>query len=334
MVCKRFQRELAHYRELAPAQRQALDEHLRTCAHCRRALAAYARQDALLGGLAPVQPSPEWARRVRERLSAQGERPKAAHPAWARAWALALLAALLLFGSTLAVSANALPGQPLYALKRTQEELRLRLLAEGTPRAEYAQTLAERRREEAKRLIQKGGTAELAFEGPVEAMQGAWWRVGGVEVQVMGTVRPDPLPALGERVSLRVRIQGGHAVALAVFRAAPSPTPNGGGPQPTLTQEAPSATARPSEATPTPRREGQMPSRALPPAPSITPAPSALPTFVPPGQQKKALQPTPPVPTPTAPAGEGQTPSSPGGKGPTESKRPTEAPGGAPRGRP
>ncbi|MBC7315576.1 MAG: zf-HC2 domain-containing protein, partial [Chloroflexi bacterium] len=239
MACKRFRRDLARYRELTPAERQALDEHLRACPRCRNALAAYARQDALFGTLSAIQPSPGWARRVQERLQTVGKRPPISRPVWAKAWALALLAILLLASSTLVVSAHALPGQPLYVLKRGQEELRLRLLPAGTPRAEYAQTLAERRREEAKRLIQKGGTAELTLEGTVEAMQGAWWRVGGVEVQVTGSVHPDPLPALGERVTLHVRIQGGHATALAITRQASSHAP---AERPLTPAEMPSAT--------------------------------------------------------------------------------------------
>jgi len=324
MACRKFRRDLARYRELTPAERQALDEHLRVCPRCRNALAAYARQDAFLGTLGAIQPSPGWARRVQERLQTAKKSPSISRPVWAKAWALAFLAILLLASSTLVVSAHALPGQPLYVLKRGQEELRLRLLPEGTPRAEYAQTLAERRREEAKRLIQKGGTAELTLEGPVEAMRDAWWRVGGVEVQVTGLVRPDPLPALGETVTLHVRIQGGHATALAVTRQASSHTP---AERPLTPEETPSATPTPQGEEHTPAIASPSPT-GLPPTPTLAASPSRAPantpSFVPPGQLKKTPQPT------AAPTREGESAPPHDEKGPSGD----QGRGDAPRGRP
>lgn len=328
MTCRRFQRDVARYRELNPSERQALEGHLRTCPKCRRALAAYARQDALLSTLGALQPSPAWARGVLLRVRAQRERRRPAHSMRRLAPVLASLALVLLFASTMAVSASALPGQPLYALKRTQEELRLRLLPEGTPRAEYAQALAERRREEAQRLLQTGRTAEVTFEGPLEAVRGAWWRVGGVEVQVPGNVRPDPPPALGERVFIRARIQGGHAVALSISCPSFTPTPQGGTPQPTMVERTPSPTNRPPEAIPTSPKPSPMPQGPAYGAPTPRKAePTLAPTFVPPGQWGKTPQPTAPsLPTPTArpSPSQGGDKNSPGG----------QSPGGGPNGAP
>lgn len=319
MACKTFRRDLARYRELGLAERQALEAHLLTCSQCRRALAAYAQQDALLGALGTIQPSENLAQRVAMRIRALSDRRT--FPLRRLAPALASLVVILLFGSTLAVSASALPGTPLYPLKRGQEELRLRLLPAGTPRAEYAQTLAERRRQEAQRLLQTGGTAEVTFEGTVEAIRGAHWRVGGVKVQVDGQVQPDPSPALGERVSIRARIQGGHAIALGVERISPSPTLIKETPQPTVERETPTATPRLTEApiSPTQHPEG-TPTNAL--------APSAAPSHRSPGQLKK----TPQIPTPT-PTERPHIPTE-ENKGSPGNQAPGRAPNGAPHGRP
>ena len=74
----RLREQLAFYRELAPAERRALDAHLAGCAECRATLAAYARQDRALAGI------PET--RARRSRSAWPRPWQAAPPAPARRW--------------------------------------------------------------------------------------------------------------------------------------------------------------------------------------------------------------------------------------------------------
>ena len=125
-----------------------------------------------------------------------------------RGYALALAAALLLagLGVTARVSASALPGEPLYGVKRAVEAVRQALVTGDAARQALDGALAERRRFEARELQRLGRTAEVEFDGIVEDT------ADGVDdgrgVQVPAAVLTGPAP-LGQTVWVRVQSRPG-----------------------------------------------------------------------------------------------------------------------------
>lgn len=95
----------------------------------------------------------------------------------AYALATALLALLLLGGGLALASAGSLPGEPLYSLKRTSEQVALTLLPgqEPTLRLEFA----ERRLQEAEALLQRGqiAAAQVVLGEYREELEAVFWLI-------------------------------------------------------------------------------------------------------------------------------------------------------------
>ena len=87
----------------------------------------------------------------------------------------AILVVTVLGGGTIAASANSLPGDSLYTVKRMAEEVRLALTLDGQAKAQLALKLDERRREEAKAIATSHRVAEMSFRGHVESMGASSW---------------------------------------------------------------------------------------------------------------------------------------------------------------
>ncbi len=127
----------------------------------------------------------------------------AAHRAVALVLALALVFVLGGYGA-LAASAQSLPGEPLYGLKRTVEQTQLLLSPDDRARAELEQRFDERRVDEAQRVAASTRTVPLEFGGQLESQAGERWSVAGITV----IVRPDT-PVAGTPVpGLFVQVQG------------------------------------------------------------------------------------------------------------------------------
>ncbi len=101
---------------------------------------------------------------ARREAAARADRrppPRAVRPATDRRWrrvATGLAAVLVVGGAGAAVaSEDALPGSPLYPLKRQVEELRVQLASPGQARGDAELDLARERLEEAERLAVDGG---------------------------------------------------------------------------------------------------------------------------------------------------------------------------------
>ncbi|WP_299030365.1 DUF5667 domain-containing protein [uncultured Thermanaerothrix sp.] len=111
--------------------------------------------------------------------------PSAAASAGARlprlglAWgsvAVVLVLILSLVVTTLA-SAQALPGQPLYPIKRAVEAVQYNLTADPSARLAFAETLDEKRAAEVQALIQQGQQQRVAFAGFLIRNPMASWEV-------------------------------------------------------------------------------------------------------------------------------------------------------------
>ena len=101
-------------------------------------------------------------------------------------FALASLMVILviILGSvtTVAVSAQALPGDPLYGVKLATERTRLLLTDNQNQKLKLEQSFDHERVQEVEALIQKSRREEVNFAGGLSQMQGDTWIIGGIKV--------------------------------------------------------------------------------------------------------------------------------------------------------
>jgi hypothetical protein len=215
----------------------------------------------------------------------------------------AVLVVTLLGGGTIAASANSLPGDSLYAVKRMTEEVQLVFTLDQQAKAQLVQKLDERRREEAKAVATRHRVAEMSFRGRVERISSSSWTISGVEVSVSPeTVVEGPAEA-GALVRVDVRsLSDGTLSAVRIAAEASEVVP-----QPTLSPTpAPTETAAPTPLPPTAvlptsmstkveSRSTVVPVELLP-----TPTPSRIPTLAatPTATNTPTVTPVPPTPLP------------------------------------
>ncbi len=240
--------------ERFPEHAEALEPLLETADDVARALFADT----------PV-PEPDLARgraRVLQAARSAGRR-RASLPLGR--WAMALALVLIVVFGTAAASAQALPGDWLYPVKRGLEAARLALTVDDTTRLQVDAEQNERRRQELVELARLGREGVVEFEGSVEAVTGTTLVVDGVPIE--GSTRA----AAGDQVRVRVRTASGELVleelspvAAPDLTEAPLPTT---APAPTDTRPAP------TDSPPT-RTAVIPPTRA---AATITPEPTREP---------------------------------------------------------
>ena len=120
-----------------------------------------------------VEPRPEFKARVRHAVQSQlrfeGRKPEtkgipALHwiPRWAAVAACVALLLVFVAGGTVAASSNTVPGDTLYSVKTTTEQVQLKLTFSKTAKAKLQARFAERRVREMARLAEKGRTARLS----------------------------------------------------------------------------------------------------------------------------------------------------------------------------
>jgi LysM repeat protein len=213
----------------------------------------------------PADGEVAWARaraesRLEQALSETSRRRAAPHIWLYTAARLAALFLIVIAGAAFAAE-SALPGDPLYPLKRFSEEVRVGLGDGETARQQYA----ARRLDETRALFDQGRSAYVSFEGVVEAIAAQGWQVASIPVVVMQAAAIDASIDVGDRVEVsglttpeqtllasRIRLIHDHVQPL---------------------QQAPTATATPTAApTPTPT---STPTVTLTFAPAVTPAPTS-----------------------------------------------------------
>jgi hypothetical protein len=184
-------------------------------------------------------------------------------PRFATGFIAAAVVAVALSTGAVAASGSALPGDPLYGLKRTVENAQLNFSGSTAARESLADQFAQRRRDEVNQLLSAGRPGEVEFTGPIEAMQPAAWIVSNVVVQIDANTQIDGTPQINRLAEVRgVTGPGGlRATSISIESASDL--------GPTVTPEA-VATPRPS-ATP-------APTRTLTPAASVTLTPTLTPT--------------------------------------------------------
>jgi len=98
--------------------------------------------------------------------------------------ALALFVFILMGGTGLVLAAEAsLPGDGLYPVKRGWENLRLAVASDPLARAEIETELLKERRWETVELLRAGRSAQVYFQGLVEAQGPTFWTIDGLKVE-------------------------------------------------------------------------------------------------------------------------------------------------------
>lgn len=227
MRCNAARQALAVYRELGDAERRRVDAHMAQCAACAEAFAAYRRQDKALAALPPLEPRSAWVSEVRYRTVARPAAAAASLRRWVPVTALALL--LFLSGSlgTIEATNQALPGDWLYPVKRTVEQVRLSFIRSEAPRSAYLEQVRSTRIEEAREIVAIGREALVEFEAPYVGRDGFWWTVDGLQVLVPPEVWPGEAPPQGSALRIRAQATDGTLKASAIDvsvqpKAAPS----------------------------------------------------------------------------------------------------------------
>jgi hypothetical protein len=249
----------------------------------------------------------------------------------------ALVAAFVLVGAgAVAASGSALPGDPLYGLKRGVESVRLSFAVNNTSRDALAAQFEQERETETSALLNAGREAEVEFSGRIDSIQSDAWVVAGLVVRVNDITRVDGVPLVGRRAHVRGRTMDGRLLATSIQvepGSEPSPTPEPAAtdtPKPEATD-----TPRPSD-TPEPTRTprpSDTPEPTRTPRPSDTPEPTRAPT------QEETPTPNPsstplhtpeptgtPSPTPEPAATDTPKPEATDTPRPSDTPEPTRAP--------
>ncbi len=196
-----------------------------------------------------------------------------------------LIAALLLIAGTLhAMAQSSLPGDPLYGLKRMEEQIWLALTLDPVEQRLVEEALAARRWAEYRALAQRRGAGTVTWEGRIESIEGSTWRIGGIPVAILpGTEIIGPVaPGQPARVAAFLG-PGGQLVAARIQAAPETPTPAPTETPPPSPTRVPRATPAPSPSAPPAPMETPPPATAtVAPTPTGTPIPSPEKTREPP----------------------------------------------------
>lgn len=223
MRCDDIRQQLAYYRELDIATRAKVDEHLSACSACAAARTAYERMDAALVGL----PTRQASRALRAKVLARTVQRSSAGPrrmrvGWAPAAAALVLLLAVVMGGTLRVSAEALPGDALYPVKRAAEQVRLTLTFDPLEREALIETLNETRRQEVAEVIRQQRDVPVEFQGTVQAVRDDRVLVDGLEVKLPPLGPQATPPALGSTVLVRALASAGQLEVAQIELRQPS----------------------------------------------------------------------------------------------------------------
>ncbi len=206
---------------------------------------------------------------------------------WARAaLALAVLFLVVGFGARglVAVSADSLPGDRFYPVKRFTESVRYALTLDPVARQQLEAEFAAEREEEIRAVLDSGRSATIEFRGNLETIGDGFWAVGGFEVILTDQTVIVGQPAVGAIVLVQARSAGDGTLLALRLEVQSSPLPA------TLTA---TATSRPT-LTPTPTRPTATSTPTQPPTRTPEPTATPLPTRTPTEEPTAIASSTPP----------------------------------------
>ncbi len=122
--------------------------------------------------------------------------------------AFSVVAFLLSGGSGLVYASNgSLPGDQLYPVKRSWENVQLWFVVDPKARQELEIKFEQERVEEVHSLFQEGREAELEFQGVVTAQNGEFWMVANVNVRIDAQTRVEGQIVPGSMVAVEGQTQ-------------------------------------------------------------------------------------------------------------------------------
>jgi hypothetical protein len=185
-----------------------------------RAAAVAAGKQKVLAAFA-AQVTPVDARNRRQRLRARLAPASVGNaPRWRYAFGT-VLALILATSGAVAASSSSLPGDALYPVKQSVENLRLALAAGAESREALEQHFDEQRLLEVQSLVQMRRQTTATFTDALQA-RGAngWWTIGPFAVRVTTDTAITGQPAVGSRVRALVRVEDdGTLTALQISEA-------------------------------------------------------------------------------------------------------------------
>lgn len=216
------------------------------------------------------------------------------------ALALVLAIALLAGGSVMA-SANSLPGDPLYSIKRISQEVQLAITLSSEARAQLRQRLDEQRREEALAVTRVGRIVTVDFGGIVENIEDGVWVVSGLKVYLGADTVITGEVAVGDRIQVRAVTQADRTLRAVRIQGEVEPIVVAPTASPTMT-----ATVTPLAPTQTPTEKSRAKETVATTTATTTPVPTATATVPTPTSTSTPLPtatatPAPPTGTPTPP---------------------------------
>jgi len=190
-------------------------------------------------------------------------------PRFVTGFAAAALVAVVLSTGAVAASGTALPGDPLYGLKRTVEDVRLQSAGSPVQRQELEREFEQRRVDEANELLDAGREGEVEFTGIIEEIQPNAWIVSSLVVQIDVNTQIVGTPQIDRLAEVRGVTRPGGLRASSISIESSGETDLTPTPEPIETPE-PTETPEPIE-TPAPA------STTTPaPQPTATPRPTAV----------------------------------------------------------
>lgn len=264
--------ELIHLSPLEPAPQAVEDGY-------QRMMAAFDHQeeDSPLASLAAFKAI----------LASLFGRPQRGFAAGTQRFA-AIAAVILVVAASLVVTASAdtLPGDVLYPVKRSWENARLTLTIDDSSREALRSEFERRRREEVQAVQELRRPVVVEFKGVVESVVDDAWQVDGLALTITGDTQMQGDIGLGKSVTVRAQVKDdGSLIALRIVADDTRP----------VSRATPAYTPRPTQTSRPAQRAINTPSVVAP-----SPTPSA---------EKTRPEPTPtasrnvtdrPTPEPTA----------------------------------
>jgi len=241
-------------------------------------------------GLPALRMEPSEAVKMRSRQKFMAQAAELRRPVQRKGWAFlprfatgfvaAGLVAIVLSTGAVAASGSSLPGDPLYGIKRTVENVQLSTSGSPVVREELQREFEQRRRDEANQLLDAGRESEVELTGPIESIQPHSWIVGGLAIAVDARTSIVGTPQLNRLAEIKgVTGPGGlRASAITIDSSGETDkTPeaeNTATPEPEVSTETPKPTSTPAS-TSTPTRSVETPRPTARPQPKATPQPTA-----------------------------------------------------------
>lgn len=164
---------------------------------------------------------------------------------------------MLLGGVVAGAAQEALPGQALYPVKRTLEEVRLSLVSDRAEQEALQAQFRAERQEEINALLAAGLEGTVECEGKLQAIAADSWTIDGLEIAIRSTTTINGSPQIGLTVRGTCQVTEGQVVGKTLrveTERHPAPSPSA---TPTVPSTAtPTATTTPTATAPSATLDG------------------------------------------------------------------------------